>query len=281
MEYLKSPMNYIGNKYRLLKQIIPLLPPSNKFVDLFAGGLDVSINYQSSVVYCNDINYHLINIYQSFQSIDYDSLIERLNATIQKYDLSKSNAEGYIRFRNDYNHSEKNPLDLYLLMNYGFNYQLRFNSQHEFNNSFGRNRSSFNDAVKKRLYPFMERIKQFDFSSVDFRSFDFDILKKGDLLYCDPPYTISIGSYNDGKRGFNGWQERDDIALTEILDKLSSRGIHFALSDVLTHKDKTNDILTEWSKKYTVHNINCNYNNSSYHLIKKCNETREVLITNE
>ena len=56
MKYLKSPMNYIGNKYRLLNQIIPLLPKANSFVDLFAGGLDVSINYNAQNIYCNDIN---------------------------------------------------------------------------------------------------------------------------------------------------------------------------------------------------------------------------------
>lgn len=42
---MKSPLNYIGGKYRLLPQILPLFPKQiNTFVDLFAGGLDVSIN---------------------------------------------------------------------------------------------------------------------------------------------------------------------------------------------------------------------------------------------
>lgn len=42
---IKSPLNYIGGKYKLLPQILPLFPEQiNTFVDLFAGGLDVSIN---------------------------------------------------------------------------------------------------------------------------------------------------------------------------------------------------------------------------------------------
>ena len=100
-------------------------------------------------------------------------------------------------------------------------------------------------------------------------------------MYCDPPYSISTGSYNDGKRGFNGWCFQDDIDLINLLDDLSAKGIKFAMSNVLIHKGKTNVILTEWSKKYTVHNLDCNYNNSSYHLKNTESETREVLITNE
>ena len=166
-------------------------------------------------------------------------------------------------------------------MNYGFNYQLRFNSNHEFNNPFGKNRSSFNDAIRKRLSSFVSTISGYHFSSCDFRCFDFSVLHAGDLIYCDPPYTISIGSYNDGKRGFNGWQAQDDLDLLAILDELSNRGVHFALSNVLEHKGDTNTVLAEWSKKYTVHELSCNYNNSSYHLSKKESDTREVLITNE
>ena len=36
--FIKSPLNYIGGKYKLLDQIIPLFPPQiNTFVDLFSG----------------------------------------------------------------------------------------------------------------------------------------------------------------------------------------------------------------------------------------------------
>ena len=280
MKYLKSPMNYIGNKYRLLDQMIPLFPKVDCFVDLFAGGLDVAINYHSKNTYCNDVNYHLIDIYRAFQENECESMIERFDSTIAEYGLSKDNADGFTRFRDYYNGSDRDPLDLYLLMNYGFNYQLRFNSNHEFNNPFGKNRSSFNSAIRSRFPLFIERIQPFHFVSKDFREFDYSVLKEGDLIYCDPPYTISTGSYNDGKRGFNGWSGQDDMDLLKILDDLSERGVRFVLSNVLSHKGTVNKILKEWAEKYTVHYLDCDYNNSSYHLNIK-SETQEVLITNE
>lgn len=250
MQYLKSPMNYIGNKYRLLNQIIPLLPEADKFVDLFAGGLDVAVNYNAKQTYCNDINYYLIDIYKAFQNNEYDLMIKKFDETIAEYGLSKENADGFSKFRDYYNGSHRDPLDLYLLMNYGFNYQLRFNSNHDFNNSFGKNRSSFNKAIRKRLPIFIEKIQSFEFSSKDFREFDYSVLSKGDLIYCDPPYIISTGSYNDGKRGFNGWAEQDDLDLMNILDELSARGVYFALSNVLLHKGMINEALQAVS--YTI-----------------------------
>ena len=39
--YIKSPLNYVGGKYKLLNEIIPLFPENiNTFVDLFGGGLE-------------------------------------------------------------------------------------------------------------------------------------------------------------------------------------------------------------------------------------------------
>ena len=36
-DYIKSPMNYTGGKYKILEHIIPSFPKSiNNFVDLFA-----------------------------------------------------------------------------------------------------------------------------------------------------------------------------------------------------------------------------------------------------
>lgn len=37
--YIKSPLNYVGGKYKLLNDIIPLFPDKiSTFVDFFGGG---------------------------------------------------------------------------------------------------------------------------------------------------------------------------------------------------------------------------------------------------
>ena len=52
---IKSPLNYIGGKARLLNQILPLFPKQiNNFIDLFAGGCNIGINANAKKVYFND-----------------------------------------------------------------------------------------------------------------------------------------------------------------------------------------------------------------------------------
>ena len=50
--------------------------------------------------------------------------------------------------------ADKNILDLFVLICYSFNHQIRFNNKHEFNTSFGKERSSFNNNIKKNIENF-------------------------------------------------------------------------------------------------------------------------------
>ncbi len=58
---IKSPVNYIGGKSKILHQILPLFPKEiNQFVDLFAGGCNVGINANATKIYFNDNLIYLI-----------------------------------------------------------------------------------------------------------------------------------------------------------------------------------------------------------------------------
>lgn len=275
-------MNYIGNKYRIIDQITKFFPKDiNVMADLFCGGCDVTINTRAKKHFANDINYHVVDIFKELQKHEEQYVLGYIDATIKDWGLSKTNEEGYLKFR-DFCNETKHPLDLYILMCYSFNYQFRFNSKQEYNNPFGKNRSSFNDVMRENLKKMMSRIIDVNFSEDEFRSFDYSILNEGDFLYADPPYLITTGSYNDGKRGFTGWSEGEEYALYEILDDLNSRGVKFALSNVSEHKGKKNEILIDWKNqnKYHLHKINFDYKNSSYHGKNLDKKTEEVLITN-
>ncbi len=278
----KAPFNYIGNKYRIINEITSLFPKEiNNFVDLFCGGGDVSINTRARHIYANDINYHVIDIIQAIQKQPITEILKYIDNTIQKWGLSKDSKENYLRFRNYYNNSKK-PIDLYILMCFSFNFQFRFNSKHEYNNPFGQNRSHFSAKMRANLITYSQLISKIEFTSCDFRQFNYDMLHDGDLLYADPPYLLSCGSYNDGKRGFNGWSIGDDLKLMEILQDLHEKGIKFALSNVIEHKGKQHHYLIDWAtkNKFIIHDLNINYNNCNYQNKNKTTNTREVLITN-
>ena len=92
---MKSPLNYIGGKYRLLPQILPLFPKQiNTFVDLFAGGLDVSINVDARRIICNDINNYVISLFEYFKETSIDNLTKQIQLVIEEYQLSKQNRDG-------------------------------------------------------------------------------------------------------------------------------------------------------------------------------------------
>ena len=122
--------------------------------------------------------------------------------------------------------------------------------------------------------------KNLEFYTRDFRKISIDGLGETDFIYCDPPYLITNGSYNDGNRGFHDWGEDEEKGLYEFLDRANEKGIRFALSNVFEHKGIENVILKEWAKKYHIHFIDSNYSNCSYQLKDKKTTTVEVLITN-
>lgn len=276
----KSPLNYIGGKYKLLPQLLPLFPEQiNTFVDMFAGGLDVSLNVTANQIVCNDINNYVIGLYEDMKQRELDEMLQDIQNIILAYNLSKTNRDGYNALRADYNET-RDPLRLFVLVCYGFNHQFRFNNRGEFNNPFGINRSSYNPQIENNLRNLHRKIQTMTFTADNFRTMDLDGLQAGDFLYADPPYRISCGTYNDGKRGFEGWTADDDIALFGILDNLNERGIHFALSNVIEHKGEVNEQLNEWRQQYHTHFINANYTNSSYQAKEKDKKTVEVLITN-
>ncbi|MBO4706103.1 MAG: DNA adenine methylase [Spirochaetaceae bacterium] len=282
---ISSPMNYIGGKYKLLPQLLPLFPDNiGVFVDLFCGGCNVGINVPAKKTIFNDNLSHLIELYREFGSLSKKEILNHIDNRINQFNLSLTNKDGYLELRKLYN-SEKNPLDLFVLVAYSFNHQIRFNNSHEFNNPFGKERSCFNEHMKNNLIIFLNELasKNVSFTSLNFDEFDFSILSSNDFVYCDPPYLITTGTYNDGKRGFTGWNETEEKKLLNILDNLNEKNICFALSNVIEHKGKENLILKDWITRnnYYVSYLSKNYSNSNYHTIdRNPNATVEVLITN-
>lgn len=286
--YVRSPLNYIGGKYNLLSQILPFFPTDAKTcVDLFCGGGNVAVNMpipDDGLVVMNDQNFFVVDILQAFSERSIQEILFRIDQNIANYNLSKENEEGFVAFRKYYNSSTKDPIDLYTLLCFSFNNQPRFNSKHDYNSSFGRNRSSFNNAMRANLINFVEKLHERDvlFSKLDFSYFPTENLSKGDFIYCDPPYLITTAVYNERRGPSRGWTEKDEFKLLAFLDKLDSSGLRFALSNVLYHKGQTNIILDNWRHKYNTHEMNFNYSNASYNLkdTAKSSQSLEVLITN-
>lgn len=279
-ELIKSPLNYVGGKYKLLPQILPYFPDNiNTFVDLFGGGFNVGINVEAKQIICNDLETVVIDLFKELKSLSSEEALKILKDTIEKYGLSKTNEEGFKKIREDYNKGNRSWNMFYAMLTHAFNYQIRFNKQGEYNMPFGKNRSSFNPNLEKKFIKFIDKLGEINviFFNSDFNKIKIDMLGENDFVYCDPPYLVTCASYNEQ----DGWNETKERELLELLDNLNARGIKFALSNVLENKGKTNEILKVWAEKYNVHYLNYSYGNCNYHAKDKSeNSTVEVLITN-
>ena len=206
-ELIKSPMNYIGGKYKLLPQILSKFPDKiNMFYDVFGGGANLSLNVKAEHIYYNDIVNYVSDMFNDLQHEDINTSLDKIHKIINTYELSKVNLEGFNKLREHYNNGNKTWDVFYMLVCHSFNYQYRFNNKHEYNSSFGKNRSSYSKVTEEKFIKFIERLHKIDivFDNKDFRDIDFSDADENDLVYFDPPYLITCGNYNDGKRGFKG-----------------------------------------------------------------------------
>lgn len=301
-KFAKSPLNYVGGKYKLLDQLTKRFPTEvNTFVDYFCGGGNVGVNMKANKIIAVDKEKYLINVLNLFKKYSYTQIIDKLDDIILQYNLSNSyiygykyykcdssaglgsyNKDKYLKLREDYNKmkedSDEKTFKFLTLIIYGFNHQIRFNSAGEFNMPVGKR--DFNGSIRKNLLAFCEKLRNqnVEFVNKDFKKFKIDNLTSEDFCYFDPPYLLGDASYNEN----NNWTEKDEKDLLNYIDQLNKKNIKFALSNVTQHRGEKNNLLIDWAieNRYNINYLDYNYNNSNYHSKSKNNITEEVLITN-
>ncbi len=294
----RSPFFYVGDKYKLMPQLINIFPKKiDRLVEPFCGGGSVFLNTPAISYLANDNNKWMIKLHQFLvkESKDRKKFFNKVFALIKEYGLSASylgiyapeelkrkyvktyyakyNKEPYAKLKADFNNNKSDLFKLYLLLIYGFNHMLRFNSTGDFNLPVGN--VDFNNNVYRSLNVYFDFMTNnlVEFVCLDFRTFfKKTALNNNDFVYIDPPYLISSSEYN------KNWTEKEEHELLSLIDELNSKGIKFALSNVFEHKGQKNSILIEWAKKYKVYTVSSNYISYYDNSIKK--DTIEVLITN-
>lgn len=247
-----SPLNFIGGKADMITFIKKYSPQHfSRMIDLFGGGFNVGVNFNCEQLIYNDCNFKVKELLETFKNEDTASIYKYIIKMIKKYHLEHGNKESYLKIRDLYNSiplEKRNPKLLYLLVLYGFQQQIRFNSSYDYNNPVGQ--AGFNDKLAEKLISFCRNLKEknVSFYSKDFIELDY-LINSDTFVYCDPPYLITLGSYNDGKRGFNGWNSNDEVKLLKYLEEINKRGVKFMLSNVLEHKGKKNTLLIDWIKE--------------------------------
>lgn len=294
----RSPFFYVGDKYKLIDELKTFFPARiNNYIEPFVGGGSAFMNVEAERYILNDIDRNIIQLHRFLckKATQKESFIKSLIDIAKEYGLScsyiediipaefktkypktyfaKYNSKAYYQMRSDYNSSvERPPEILYLLLIYGFNRMLRFNSHNDFNIPVGN--VDFNKNVVEALNNYFEIVKK---REIVWRAEDFRILfnelefHDDDFIYLDPPYLITFSEYN------KLWNSETEMALLKILDNLNERHIRFAISNVTHYKGRINNLFLEWADKYEIHNVHSNY--ISYH-DNTIKQFVEVLVTN-
>ena len=274
----ECPLNYIGSKAKVVPDIIRCLPENcNTFIDAFGGGFNVGINISANKVIYNDLNYLVVNLIRSFREYDTYQYLLYIERIIKKFGLEKANASAYKEARKYYNSLPVEKRDsrlLFTIILYGFQQQIRFNSKHDFNNPVGMR--WFNDKILEKMISFSRQIKKgnYEFRHQNYKELR-NLMTPSTFVYFDPPYELTTGSYNDGKRGFEGWNKELEANLLLFADDLNQSGVSFMLSYVVEHKGLVNRELMKWVET------------NGYHLIRlgdvigiSGSRRKEVLIVN-
>lgn len=297
---IRSPLFYVGDKYKLMPQLKKLFPSEiNTYYDVFCGGGSASINVNAKKFMMNDVNKKIIQLHQHLQiaSNNINSFIEKMYSLIEHYGLSlsekgknekiealkkiykktyfsKYNKEAYLKLRDDYNKDQTNFDLLYLLLIYGFNHMIRFNGQEQFNLPVGNVDWNKNVTTALKNYSSWYNANKITMSSgMDFEKFVESVkLKSNDFLYFDPPYLITFSDYN------KLWNEEEERRLYRLLVRLDKKGIKWGVSNLVSHKGKQNHILLEWAQDYRKYRIESNYISKFDNTVKK--DSKEIYVTN-
>lgn len=274
---IESPLNYSGSKAKMVPFIKSQLPADIvTFVDVFGGGFNVGVNINAPQVIYNDINPFVVGLIESFRDVDTCSYLRYIYKLIKDYNLEPSNVDGYNRLRAKYNSiviSKRDPKMLYTLILFGFQQQIRFNSDKDFNIPCGQRR--FNERLISKFISFARvmRTKPVEIRNVDYRELLQDYNPQA-FYYLDPPYRETTATYNDGKRGFEGWTLDHENEMCELLDSISFHGGRFMLSYVIDVDGFHNYNIEEWASRHNYNVIPVDGAQGRY-----CRR-REVIITN-
>lgn len=225
----KPFLKWAGGKYRLLDKILKELPAASRFVEPFAGSCAVYLNVAAARSLVCDVNADLISLYQHIQREGEEFILYCRSF----FTADNNTKERYLEIREQFNlckDSRKRGALLLYLNRHAFNGLVRYNSKGGFNVPFGRYQAPYFPLQELRDFYIKTQEVETDFSCCDFRSV-FAKLKKGDVVYCDPPYvplsrTASFTSYAG-----NEFSLEDQRELAMLSEAAHCRGITVILSN--------------------------------------------------
>lgn len=218
---MRTPLGYYGGKQRLIKEILPLIPPHSSYCEAFVGGGALYFSKPPSENEAiNDLDERLINFYRQAQT-NFPKLQEKIQGTLHSesdYELAKKLVE------------DKNADPVDRAWAYWVSTQLAFSFIQGGGFAFGSDRRTGRQSANKRdefTEQICERLKYAEIFCRD----AIDLIKVKDredtvnsigrkisvFFFLDPPY------FNSDMGHYDGYTEHDFINLLETLKNIKGK----------------------------------------------------------
>ena len=227
---MKPFLKWAGNKFPIIDRINGILPAGDRLVEPFVGSGAVFLNTNYSSYLLCDSNADLINLYKQIQKEGPDFI-----KYVRTFFVPRNNIEErFYHFRNCFNTTndirKKSAIFIYL-NKHCYNGLCRYNSKGGFNTPFGRYSSVY--FPKDKLMFFWKKaknIKKTKFMLADFRD-TMNNSKKGDVIYCDPPYVPLSDTANFNSYGSNGFDIELQTSLARLAERNAKKGVPVVISN--------------------------------------------------
>lgn len=225
----KPFLKWAGGKSRLLRTLLPLLPPGKRLIEPFVGAGSVFLASPFERFLLADINQVMIALYLRIQS-DAPGFVRELRPYFTETNRSKA---AYCALRERYNDPETPMAERVLLFVYinkfCFNGLYRTNKSGGFNVSYGKP-DCVPSLQEEAILSFGKRLQHAELYCEDFSSV-MDRAEVGDVVYCDPPYADQTDKSTFSEYGSAGFGWSDHERLANKARELAERGICVVISN--------------------------------------------------
>lgn len=225
-------VKWAGGKNQLLPELARRAPKKfNRYFEPFLGGGALLFYLQPKEAFVSDLNSELINLYEVVRD-RLDDLIKSLkkHEHSEEYFYSLRNVDRELSYKR-WGAVRRASRFLYLNKTC-FNGLYRVNSLGQFNVPFGSYKNP-NWVDEKNLRACSEVLQSVSTKVEPFERI-LSKVKKGDLVYFDPPYAPLTPTSNFTSYTSSGFTPDDQIRLSEFYKELDSKGAYLMLSNSST-----------------------------------------------
>lgn len=237
-------LRWAGGKRWLINEVNELINGHNfrNYYEPFLGSASIFLNINTAFdkVFLNDINEDLIETYQEVKN--------NVNEVIRFLKQFPNNEKFYYDIRKKtFKNKSKRAAQFIYLNHTSYNGIYRVNSNGEYNVPYGHKKKY--DIDEKSLIQCSQKLQNANLASGDFSQF-INSINEGDLIFLDPPYTVSHN--NNGFIEYNKklFSLDDQYRLSELIDLIKKKKAFYILTNAA--HEKIEEIFNKGDYQYTL-----------------------------